>query len=43
MKLNLFQDENLKEEKVDIHYTNMRPVIKQLIDTVNSDALPTRI
>ncbi len=37
MKLNLFQDENLKEEKVDIHYTNMRPVIKQLIDTVNSE------
>ena len=37
MKLNLFQDENLKEEKVDIHYTNMRPVIKQLIDTVKSE------
>lgn len=37
MKLNLFEDKNLKNEHVDIHYANMRPVIKQLIDTVNSE------
>ena len=37
MKLNLYEDKNLKEEKVDIHFTNMRPVIKQLIDTVKSE------
>lgn len=37
MKLNLYENKNLKEEKVDIHFTNMRPVIKQLIDTVKSE------
>ena len=37
MKLNLYEDKNLKEEKIDIHFTNMRPVIKQLIDTVKSE------
>ena len=37
MKLNLYKDKNIKEEKVDIHFTNMRPVIKQLIDTVKSE------
>ena len=37
MKLNLYEDKNLKEEQVDIHFTNMRPVIKQLIDTVKSE------
>ncbi len=37
MKLNLYEDKNIKEEKVDIHFTNMRPVIKQLIDTVKSE------
>ena len=37
MKLNLFEDKNLTDEHVDIYYTNMRPVIKQLIDTVNSE------
>ena len=37
MKLNLFEDKNLADEHVDIYYTNMRPVIKQLIDTVNSE------
>lgn len=37
MKLNLYEDKNLTNEHVDIHYANMRPVIKQLIDTVNSE------
>lgn len=37
MKLNIYEDKNIKEEKVDIHFTNMRPVIKQLIDTVKSE------
>lgn len=37
MKVNLYEDKNIKEEKVDIHFTNMRPVIKQLIDTVKSE------
>ena len=37
MKLNLFEDKKLADEHVDIYYTNMRPVIKQLIDTVNSE------
>ena len=37
MKLNLYEDKNLKEEKIDIHFTYMRPVIKQLIDTVKSE------
>ena len=37
MKLNLYEDKNIKEEKVDIHFANMRPVIKQLIDTVKSE------
>lgn len=37
MKLNLNEDKDLKEEHVDIYYSNMRPVIKQLIDTVNAE------
>ena len=37
MKLNLNEDKNLKEEHIDIFYTNMRPSIKQIIDTVNSE------
>lgn len=37
MKLNLNEDKNIREEHVDIYYANMRPVIKQLIDTVNSE------
>ncbi|MCR5502773.1 MAG: LytTR family transcriptional regulator DNA-binding domain-containing protein [Lachnospiraceae bacterium] len=37
MKLNLYKDKNLREEKVDIHYTAMRPMIRQLIDTVRSE------
>ena len=37
MKLNLYEDKNIKEEKVDIHFANMRPVIRQLIDTVKSE------
>lgn len=37
MRLNLFEDKNISEEHVDVHYMNMRPVIRQLIDIVNSD------
>ena len=37
MKLNLNEDKNIAEEHVDIYYSNMRPVIKQIIDTVNSE------
>ena len=37
MKLNLYEDKNNTDERVDVYYSNMRPVIRQLIDTVNSD------
>ena len=37
MKLNLYEDKNTKNEHVDVYYTNMRPVIRQIIDTVNSE------
>ena len=39
MKLNLFENEKLnsREEHVDVYFSNMRPVIRQLIDTVNSE------
>ena len=37
MKLNLYEDENIQDEHVDVYYSNMRPVIKQIIDTVNSE------
>ena len=37
MKLNLNEDKNIKEEHIDIYYANMRPVIRQIIDTVNSE------
>ena len=37
MKLNLYENTKTTDEHVDIYYTNMRPVIRQLIDTVRSD------
>lgn len=37
MKLNLFEDKQITEEHVDVHYANMRPMIRQLIDVVNSE------
>jgi DNA-binding LytR/AlgR family response regulator len=37
MKLNLFEDKNNLDEHVDIYYASMRPVVRQLIDTVNSE------
>ncbi len=37
MKLNLYEDKKTTNEHVDIYYSNMRPVIRQLIDTVKSD------
>lgn len=37
MKLNLHEEKNLKDEHVDVYFTNMRPVIRQIIDAVNSD------
>ncbi len=37
MKLNLYENKNDMNEHVDVYYSNMRPVIRQLIDTVNSE------
>ena len=37
MKLNLYEDKKTTNEHVDIYYSNMRPVVRQLIDTVRSD------
>ncbi|MBO6206572.1 MAG: LytTR family transcriptional regulator DNA-binding domain-containing protein [Lachnospiraceae bacterium] len=37
MKLNLYEDKTTTNEHVDIYYSNMRPVIRQLIDTVKAD------
>ena len=37
MKLNLYEDKNISNEHVDVYYANMRPAIKQIIDTVNSE------
>ncbi len=37
MKLNLYEDKNNSSEHVDVYYSNMRPLIRQIIDTVNSD------
>lgn len=37
MKLNLYENKNDMNEHVDVYYSTMRPVIRQLIDTVNSE------
>jgi len=37
MRLNLYEDKNTAEERVDIYYSCMRPAIKQIIDIANSD------
>ncbi|MCR5060353.1 MAG: LytTR family transcriptional regulator DNA-binding domain-containing protein [Saccharofermentans sp.] len=37
MKLNLYEDKNNTAEHVDVYYANMRPVIRQIIDSVNSE------
>lgn len=37
MKLNLYEDKNIKEEHVDVYFTNMRPVVRQIMDSVNSE------
>ena len=37
MRLNLYEDKNTSDEHVDVYYANMRPVIRQIIDTVNSE------
>ena len=37
MKLKLYEDKNTSNEHVDVYYANMRPVIRQIIDTVNSE------
>ena len=37
MRLNLYEDRNTAEERVDIYYSSMRPAIKQIIDIANSD------
>lgn len=37
MKLNLYEDKNTADERVDIYYAKMRPAIRQIIDIANSD------
>ena len=37
MKINLFEDKKITEEYLDIHFNEMRPMIRQLIDTVRSE------
>lgn len=37
MKLNLYEDNKLAEERVDVFYSKMRPAIRQIIDSVNSE------
>ena len=37
MKLNLYKENDIQNEHVDVYYSNMRPVISRLIDTVNSE------
>ena len=37
MRLNLYENPNIPEEHVDIYYATMRPVIRQLIDTVRTE------
>ncbi|MBR3057200.1 MAG: LytTR family transcriptional regulator DNA-binding domain-containing protein [Clostridiales bacterium] len=37
MKLNLYEDKKNINEHVDVYYANMRPVIRQIIDSVNKD------
>ncbi len=37
MKLNLYEDNKLAEERVDVYYSKMRPAIRQIIDSVNSE------
>lgn len=44
MRLNLYKENDIQNEHVDVYYSNMRPLIRQLVDTVNSDrpSLPGR-
>ena len=37
MKINLYEDKDNVPEHVDVYYANMRPLVKQIIDAVNSD------
>ena len=37
MKINLYEDKDNVQEHVDVYYANMRPLVKQIIDAVNSD------
>ncbi len=37
MKINLFEDKNTTDEHIDIYFHEMRPVIRQVIDTVRSE------
>ena len=37
MKLNLFENKKSADEHIDIYYSEMRPVIKQVIDVIRSD------
>ena len=37
MKINLFENKNTTDEHIDIYFHEMRPVIRQVIDTVKSE------
>ena len=37
MKLNLYEEKNIQNEHVDVYYSNMRPIIRQIIDKINSE------
>ena len=37
MKLNLYEEKDSSNERVDVYYAKMRPAVRRIIDTVNSD------
>ena len=37
IQLNLYQDEKINDEHIDIYYSKMKPVIQQVMDVVKND------
>ena len=37
MKINLYEDKQNMKEHVDVYFTSMRPMVRQIIDAVNSE------
>ncbi len=37
MRLNLYEDKKTADEHVDVYYSQMSPVVRQIIDTINAD------